>query len=360
MRVEVNLNDGDLALLAGYNRSTTMGIKKPGDLQRELLSDMENTEEKRMVTVPEVENSTGEAGDVTEVGKNDASVRVRADFLSMLSELASPNTDNAEDNESSEGNEEDAVEGEESGGVEGEENDGVEGIEVDEDDNDGGILPDDEEGEDDGILPDDDEEGLQGGVLLDGDGVDWQGVTFSEDVASEDDPGITLEDSEELPEDEDDYEDNGYDELLEDEDGFEEVSGDEDESDYEELPEDEDEEGSGELPEDEDVYEELPEDEVAEAEAPESAKENIEPSSPRSAPVVAEKPVSSTPRSRKVKQSASQPAGYSTPPVSLYDFIFNNGGSMLIEDVKKYYPIDEVKKALNLGKIYRFGNKVGV
>ena len=60
------------------------------------------------------------------------------------------------------------------------------------------------------------------------------------------------------------------------------------------------------------------------------------------------------------KHTISHPTGYSAPPVSLYDFILNNGGSMLIEDVRKCYPIDEVKKALNLGKIYRFGNKVGV
>ena len=60
------------------------------------------------------------------------------------------------------------------------------------------------------------------------------------------------------------------------------------------------------------------------------------------------------------KHTTSHPTGYSAPPVSLYDFILNNGGSMLIEDVRKCYPIDEVKKALNLGKIYRFGNKVGV
>ena len=98
---------------------------------------------------------------------------------------------------------------------------------------------------------------------------------------------------------------------------------------------------------------------------PESTEEHIDSAPSRIAPVVVEKPASPVRRVQKVvrpvsKQSVGRPAGYSTPPASLYDFILSNGGSMLIEDVKKYYPIDEVKKALNLGKIYRFGNKVGV
>ena len=389
MRVDVQLDDSELALLAGYNRSTTMGIKKPGELQRGLLSDMENIEEKRMVSVPEVENAS-------EDSKDDAPVRVRADFLSMLSELAKPDTNKAGIDEDEDGYEDDVDdEGGDDGGIlpDDEDEDDDDGTLPDDDDDDeddgddGGILPDDDDeddGDDGGILPDDaeedddDEDDWQDEVLPDDDEEDSQGIASEEETT-----GISLEDEDdsgELPEDEDedDYElpedeDEGDYELPEDED--EELSEDEDEGDYElpedededdydsgELPadEDEDEDASGELPED--ASEELPEDDVEEA--PESTEEHIEPAPSRIAPVVAEKPVSSSRRQKIArpvsKQSAGQPAGYSTPSVSLYDFILSNGGSMLIEDVKKYYPIDEVKKALNLGKIYRFGNKVGV
>ena len=340
MQVDVQLNDDELALLSGYSRSTSMGIKKPGELQRELLSDMGNIEEKRMVSVPEVENASEDADDVAEAGKNDAPVRVRADSLSMLSELAKPDTNKAGINEDEDGYEDD----EDDDGIlpddEDEEGDVYDGILPNDDDeesdgDDGGILPDDDEGEEGNgeSLPDDDEEDLQGIVL------------------EEETSGISLEgedDSGELPEDEDE-DDSG--ELPEDEDDYE------------------DEDDSGELPEDEDDYEdeddsgELPEDEVEEA--PESTEESNELAPSRITLVVVEKPVSSTSRRQKIarpvsKQSVGRPSGYSTPPASLYDFILSNGGSMLIKDVKKYYPIDEVKKALNLGIIYRFGNKVGV
>lgn len=388
MRVDVQLNDDELALLSGYSRSTSMGIKKPGELQRELLSDMENIEEERMVSVPEVENESEDADDVAEAGKNDAPVRVRADFLSMLSELAKPDTNKVGIVEDEDGYEDDEDE-------DGYEDGGDGGILPDDDDeesdgDDGGILPDDDEGEegngeslpddddeeDDGdeddwqggVLPDDDEEDYQDGVLPDDDEEDSQGIASEEETTGisledEDDSGELSEDEDEgdseLPEDEDEG-DSG--ELPEDE----ELSEDEDEGDYE-LPEDEDEDDydSEELPadEDEDASEELPEDDVEEA--PESTEESAEPTLSRITPVVAEKPASPVRRVQKVvrpvsKQSVGRPAGYSTPPASLYDFILSNGGSMLIEDVKKYYPIDEVKKALNLGKIYRFGNKVGV
>lgn len=395
MRVDVQLNDDELALLSGYSRSTSMGIKKPGELQRELLSDMENIGEKRMVSVPEVENASEDSIDEADDVMDDAPVGVRADFLSMLSELAKPDANKAGINEDEDGYEDD------------EDDDGDDGILPDDDDEeidgaDGVTLPDDDEGEegngenlpdddeegdgdeDDGqggVLPDDDEEDFQDGVLPDDDEEDSQGIASEEETA-----GIPLEDegnSEELSEDEDEGdselpedEDDGDSELPEDEDEYdsgelpedevEELSEDEDEGDYE-LPEDEDEGDydSEELPADEDegASGELPEDDVEGV--PESTEEHIDSAPSRIAPVVVEKPASPVRRVQKVvrpvsKQSVGRPAGYSTPPASLYDFILSNGGSMLIEDVKKYYPIDEVKKALNLGKIYRFGNKVGV
>ena len=392
MRVDVQLNDDELALLSGYSRSTSMGIKKPGELQRELLSDMENIEEKRMVSVPEVENESEDADDVAEAGKNDAPVRVRADFLSMLSELAKPDTNKAGINEDEDGYEDD--EDGDDGGIlpddEDEEIDGADGVTLPDDDEDeesnGESLPDDDEEDND------DEDDWQGGVLPDDDEEDSQGIASEEETT-----GIPLEDegnSEELPEDEDEGdselpedEDEGDSELPEDEDdGDSELPEDEDEGDSGELPEDEveelsedEDEGDYELPEDEDEddydSEELPadEDEGASGElpeddvegVPESTEEHIDSTPSRIVPVVVEKPASPVRRVQKVvrpvsKQSVGRPAGYSTPPASLYDFILSNGGSMLIEDVKKYYPIDEVKKALNLGKIYRFGNKVGV
>lgn len=384
MRVDVQLNDDELALLSGYSRSTSMGIKKPGELQRELLSDMENIEEKRMVSVPEVENASEDADDVAEAGKNDAPVRVRADFLSMLSELAKPDTNKAgnDDDEGDDGilPDDEDEEGDVYGGIlpdddEDEESNGESLPDDDEEDN------DDEDGWQGGVLPDDDEEDYQDGVLPDDDEEDSQGIASEEETT-----GIPLEDegnSEELSEDEDEGdselpedEDDGDSELPEDEDEgdsgelpedeVEELSEDEDEGDYE-LPEDEDEDDydSEELPADEDegASGELPEDDVEGV--PESTEEHIDSAPSRIAPVVVEKPASPVRRVQKVvrpvsKQSVGRPAGYSTPPASLYDFILSNGGSMLIEDVKKYYPIDEVKKALNLGKIYRFGNKVGV
>lgn len=410
MQVDVQLNDDELALLSGYSRSTSMGIKKPGELQRELLSDMENIEEKRMVSVPEVENASEDSIDEADDVMDDAPVGVRADFLSMLSELAKPDTNKAGINEDEDGYEDDEddddddgilpddedEEGDVYGGIlpddDDEEIDGADGVTLPDDDEgeegNGESLPDDDEEDNDdeddwqgGVLPDDDEEDYQDGVLPDDDEEDLQGIASEEETT-----GIPLEDegnSEELSEDEDEGdselpedEDDGDSELPEDEDDGdsgelpededEELSEDEDEGDYE-LPEDEDEDDydSEELPadEDEDASGELPEDDVEEV--PESTEEHIDSTLSRIAPVVVEKPVSSTSRRQKIarpvsKQSVGRPAGYSTPPASLYDFILSNGGSMLIEDVKKYYPIDEVKKALNLGKIYRFGNKVGV
>lgn len=395
MRVDVQLNDDELALLSGYSRSTSMGIKKPGELQRELLSDMENIEEKRMVSVPEVENASEGSIDEADDVMDDAPVRVRADFLSMLSELAKPDANKAGNDEDEDGYEDDEDGGD--GGIlpddDDEEIDGADGVTLPDDDEDeesnGESLPDDDEEDNDdeddwqgGVLPDDDEEDYQDGVLPDDDEEDLQGIASEEETT-----GIPLEDegnSEELPEDEDegdselpeDEDDGDSGELPEDEDEYdsgelpedevEELSEDEDEGDYE-LPEDEDEDDydSEELPadEDEDASGELPEDDVEGV--PESTEEHIDSTPSRIAPVVAEKPASPVRRVQKVvrpvsKQSVGRPAGYSTPPASLYDFILSNGGSMLIEDVKKYYPIDEVKKALNLGKIYRFGNKVGV
>ena len=388
MRVDVQLNDDELALLSGYNRSTTMGIKKPGELQRELLSDMENIEEKRMVSVPE--DNTSEVDDVVEVSKDDAPVGVRADFLSRLSELAKPDTNKEGIDEGDDGYGDDE---DENGYEDEDDGDGVILPDDEDEDDDNGVLPDDEEGDGESlpddeedeegwqeeVLPDDDEEDLQDGVLPDDDDGDLQGVTFSEDVTSEEETSeeetseeeASKETSEEETSEEETSEEETSGISLEDEDDSGELPEDEDEDEDEgdswELPADEDEDDSGELPadedEDEDASEELPEDDVEEE--PESTEESNEPASPRSTHVVAENPVSRTPRNKKVarpvsNQSAGQPSGYSTPSVSLYDFILSNGGSMLIEDVKKYYPIDEVKKALNLGKIYRFGNKVGV
>lgn len=395
MRVDVQLNDDELALLSGYSRSTSMGIKKPGELQRELLSDMENIEEKRMVSVPEVENASEGSIDEADDVMDDAPVRVRADFLSMLSELAKPDANKAGNDEDEDGYEDDEDDDDDDGILpddDDEEIDGADGVTLPDDDEgeegNGESLPDDDEEDNDdeddwqgGVLPDDDEEDFQDGVLPDDDEEDSQGIASEEETT-----GISLEDegnSEELSEDEDEGdselpedEDDGDSELPEDEDDgdsgelpedeVEELSEDEDEGDYE-LPEDEDEDDydSEELPADEDegASGELPEDDVEGV--PESTEEHIDSTPSRIAPVVAEKPVSSTSRRQKIarpvsKQSVGRPAGYSTPPASLYDFILSNGGSMLIEDVKKYYPIDEVKKALNLGKIYRFGNKVGV
>ena len=395
MRVDVQLNDDELALLSGYSRSTSMGIKKPGELQRELLSDMENIEEKRMVSVPEVENASEDSIDEADDVMDDAPVGVRADFLSMLSELAKPDANKAGNDEDEDGYEDDEDDDDDDGILpddDDEEIDGADGVTLPDDDEgeegNGENLPDnDEEGDgdeddgQDGVLPDDDEEDYQDGVLPDDDEEDSQGIASEEETT-----GIPLEDegnSEELSEDEDEGdselpedEDDGDSELPEDEDEgdsgelpedeVEELSEDEDEGDYE-LPEDEDEDDydSEELPtdEDEDASGELPEDDVEGV--PESTEEHIDSTPSRITPIVAKKPASPVRRVQKVvrpvsKQSVGRPAGYSTPPASLYDFILSNGGSMLIEDVKKYYPIDEVKKALNLGKIYRFGNKVGV
>lgn len=392
MQVDVQLNDDELALLSGYSRSTTMGIKKPGELQRELLSDMENIEEKRMMSVPEVENASEDSTDEADDVMDDAPVRVRADFLSMLSELAKPDANKAGNDEDEDGYEDDEDDDDDDGILPDDDDEEIDGVTLPDDDEgeegNGESLPDnDEEGDGDeddwqgGVLPDDDEEDFQDGVLPDDDEENSQGIASEEETM-----GIPLEDegnSEELSEDEDEGdselpedEDDGDSELPEDEDEgdsgelpedeVEELSEDEDEGDYE-LPEDEDEDDydSEELPADEDegASGELPEDDVEGV--PESTEEHIDSAPSRIAPVVVEKPVSSTSRRQKIarpvsKQSVGRPAGYSTPPASLYDFILSNGGSMLIEDVKKYYPIDEVKKALNLGKIYRFGNKVGV
>ena len=382
MRVDVHLGDSELALLAGYNRSTTMGIKKPGELQRELLSDMENIEEKRMLTVPEVTSGfpevVSEAHEVPEERGSNVAGGIRADLLSKLSELAP-----VEDNSDETGSDVLSKDGERGAPSESEENVGV--------------LPDDEEDaweEGDSTLPDDEEDWEEGTGTLTDDEEDWEeggavtlsadedsveeepetssdDGTFSESVVSEEDTtGISSDDGypDELPEDD---EASGYPEEL--------PEGDDEESEdtgySEELPEDEDEE----LPEDED--EELPEDEDEDSgysdELPENDEDEVEASKGISASAqevnesassrvaisdVVEKPAPSLHRSREPmpKHTTSHPTGYSAPPVSLYDFILNNGGSMLIEDVRKCYPIDEVKKALNLGKIYRFGNKVGV
>ena len=158
------------------------------------------------------------------------------------------------------------------------------------------------------------------------------------------------EDSSELPADEDDEKDSS-------------VLPDDSEDDYSVLPDDEDEEDASVLPADEDEDSSvLPEGNEEVEDEPTPA--GIQEPAPTATHVV-EHPVSPSHKVQKsahhaANQPTAHPVGYSAPSVPLYDFILNNGGSMLIEDIKKYYPIDEVKKALNLGKIYRFGNKVGV
>ena len=368
MRVDVHLGDSELALLAGYNRSTTMGIKKPVELQRELLSDMENIEEKRMLTVPEVKNGfpevVSEAHEVPEESESNVTGGIRADLLSKLSELA-PVEDNSDETGS------DVLSKDGEGGAPSESEETV------------GVLPDDEEDaweEGDRTLPDDEEDWEEGNGTLPDDEEDWEeggAVTLSADEDSvEEEPETSSDDvdtfSESVVSEEDTTgisSDDGYsDELPEDSEYSDELPEDEDEEYSDELPEDEDEEYSEELPEDEDEEsEELPEDDEDEVEASKgisaSDQEVAEFASSRAViSNVVEKPAPSFHRSREPmpKRATSHPTGYSTPPVSLYDFILNNGGSMLIEDVRKCYPIDEVKKALNLGKIYRFGNKVGV
>lgn len=391
MRVDVQLNDDELALLAGYNRSTTMGIKKPGELQRELLSDMENIEEKREVqatteeqdkkqgedtaTVKPKETASASEDKVEEV--KSAPVRVRSDFLSTLSAMAQPNT---HDDEASEAQEdegegagilpedaEDEDEGDESVLPDDEDEEGESVLPDDDEDEDAGILPEDgsvlpDEDENVSTLPDDDDEYGEDDGILPADDEDAEG----ESVASEE-PTVGIpeqqedEYSSELPEDDDDEEYSS--ELPEDEDDSS-VLPDDSEDDYNVLPDDEDdEEDAGILTDDDDDESSiLPEDneEVEDEPTPVGIQDTI-PTTPN----VVEHPVSPSHKVQKsvhhvAHQSTVTPAGYSAPSVSLYDFILNNGGSMLIEDVKKYYPIDEVKKALNLGKIYRFGNKVGV
>ena len=399
MRVDVQLNDDELALLSGYNRSTTMGIKKPGELQRELLSDMENIEEKREVqAIPEeqgknavtVEPKESVSASEDEEEVKSAPVRIRSDFLSMLSAMAQPNTHEDKDSEDSEVEAEDVgilpedTEDEEDGSVLPEDEDEEDGSVLPEDEEDGSVLPEDEE--DGSVLPDDDEdedEDEDVSTLPDDDDEydeydEDDGIlpvddedTEGEDVASgepatgipeqqeDEDDGYSSElpsdeeDSSELPDDEDDYS-----ELPADEDDEEDSSvlPDDDEEDASVLPDDEDEDSSV-LPED---NEEVEGDSALVGIQETSQEYTVQPT-----PKVVEHPVSPSPKVQKpvhhaTHQPAAHPVGYSAPSVSLYDFILNNGGSMLIEDIKKYYPIDEVKKALNLGKIYRFGNKVGV
>lgn len=377
MRVDVQLNDDELALLSGYNRSTTMGIKKPGELQRELLSDMENIEEKREVqAIPEEQDNDVDtvkpkesvsASEDEEEEVKSAPVRVRSDFLSMLSAMAQPNTHEDKDSEDSE--------------VEG----GDTGILLeDEDEEDVSVLPEDEDEEDVSTLPDDDDEydGDVGILPADDEDAEGESVTSEEPTT-----GITEQQedgySSELPEDDDDEEysselpadEDDSSELPEDEEDSSELPADEDdeedssvlpddsEDDYSVLPDDEDEEDASVLPADEDEDSSvLPEDNEEVEDEPTPV--GIQEPAPTATHVV-EHPVSPSHKVQKsvhpvAHQPTATPAGYSTPSVSLYDFILNNGGSMLIEDIKKYYPIDEVKKALNLGKIYRFGNKVGV
>lgn len=407
MRVDVQLDDSELALLSGYNRSTTMGIKKPGELQRELLSDMENIEEKREVqsttegkdkkqdknvTTVKPKETASASEDEEEV--KSAPVRVRSDFLSMLSAMAQPNTNEDKDSEDAgilpEDNED---EDEDDGSVLPEDED--------EDEEDESVLPEDEDEEDVSTLPADDDEYTEDDGILPADDEDAEG----ESVASEEPTtGITEQQeddgySSELPEDDDDEEYSS--ELPADEDDSSELPADEedsseileDEEDYSELPSDEDdEEDSSVLPDDDaDEYSVLPDDEDDEEDAgvlpddededssvlPEDNEEVEDDSTPAGiqetsqeytaqlSPKVVERPVSPSPKAQKpahhaANQPTASPAGYSAPSVPLYDFILNNGGSMLIEDVRKYYPIDEVKKALSLGKIYRFGNHVGV
>lgn len=418
MRVDVQLNDDELALLSGYNRSTSMGIKKPGELQRELLSDMENIEEKREVkSAPEEQSKTTDTVESKEVASasedkseetKSAPVKVRSDFLSMLSAMAQPNTHEDKDSEDSEAEEagilpEDA-EDEEDGSV----------LPEDEDEEDVSVLPDDDEDEDAGILPEDDEDGS---VLPDDEDEDVSTLPADDDEYAEDD-GILLADDEdaegesvaseepttgiteqqedegdeyssELPEDDDDEEysselpadEEDSSELPEDEEDSSELPSDEDDEedssvlpdddadDYGVLPFDEDdEEDTSVLPADEDEESSvLPEDneEVEDESTPAGIQDTPQEDTAQPTTKVVEHLVSPSPKAHKsvhpvTHQPAALPVGYSAPSVPLYDFILNNGGSMLIEDVKKYYPIDEVKKALNLGKIYRFGNKVGV
>ena len=417
MRVDVQLDDSELALLSGYNRSTTMGIKKPGELQRELLSDMENIEEKREAkAIPEEQgNKQGSDVDTVEpkevvsasedkVEAKSAPVRVRSDFLSMLSAMAQPNTHEDKD---SEGEGEDAgILPEDTGN---EEDESV--LPDDDEDEDGSVLPDDDEDEDMGILPEDEDE--EDGSVLPDDDEDVSTLPADDDEYTEDN-GILPADDEDIesvaPEEstagileQQEDEDDGYSSELPEDDEDEEYSSElpadeedsselpSDEEDSAELPEDEyDEEDSSELPadedDDEDEYSVLPDDEDGEEDASVLPDDEDEESSvlpedneeveddPTPAGIqettstvsnVVEHPVSSSPKVQKpvhhvTHQPTAHPAGYSTPSVPLYDFILNNGGSMLIEDVRKYYPIDEVKKALSLGKIYRFGNHVGV
>lgn len=415
MRVDVQLDDSELALLAGYNRSTTMGIKKPGELQRELLSDMENIEEKREVqAIPEeqgkkqgedtdtVESKETASASEDEEDVKSAPVRVRSDFLPMLSAMAQPNTHEDKASEDYEAEDEDV-------GILPEDEDEEEDASTlpeDEDEEDASVLPEDEDEEDESVLPDDEDEDVStlpddedeydedDGILPaddeDGEGESvtseepTTGITeqledgYSSELPADDDEEYPSElpedeeDSSELPEDEDDSS-----ELPEDEDDEEDSSvlPDDSEDDYSVLPEDEDEEDTGILPDDEDKEDTgiLPDDEDKEPSVlPEDSEEVEDEPTPAgiqgaipTTPNVVEHPVSPSHKVQKfvhhaAHQPTAHPAGYSAPSVPLYDFILNNGGSMLIEDVKKYYPIDEVKKALNLGKIYRFGNKVGV
>lgn len=397
MRVDVQLNDDELALLSGYNRSTSMGIKKPGELQRELLSDMENIEEKREVkSAPEEQSKTTDTVEPKEVVSasedkseetKSAPVKVRSDFLSMLSAMAQPNIHEDKDSEDSEAEEagilpEDAEDEEDGSVLPGDEDEEDESIlpEDDDEDEDAGILPEDEEDgsvlpnddedEDVSTLPDDDDEYGEDGGILPVDDEDGEG----ESVASEESTvGIPEQQededagySSELPEDDDDEEYSS--ELPADEEDSS-VLPDDSEDDYSVLPDDEDdEEDAGVLPDDDDDESSvLPEDneEVEDKPTPAGIQETAQEGAIPTTPNVVEHPVSPSHKVQKsvhhaTHQSTALPAGYSALSVPLYDFILNNGGSMLIEDVKKYYPIDEVKKALNLGKIYRFGNKVGV
>ena len=393
MRVDVQLDDSELALLAGYNRSTTMGIKKPGELQREILSDMENIEEKREVqATPEEQGKDEDTKEVASASEDEseevksAPVWVRSDFLSMLSAMAQPNTHEDEDSEDSEVEAEDVGILPEDTEDEDEEDGSV--LPEDEDEEDVSVLPDDED-EDVSTLPDDDDEYTEDDGILPADDEDADG----ESVASEEPTtGITEQQdgyyselpaddddeeySSELPADEDDEEDPS--ELPDDEGDSSELPADEEEDssvlpddsedDYSVLPADEDEEDTSVLPADEDDESSvLPEDneEVEDESTPAGIQETAQEGAIPTTTNVAEHSVSPSPQVQKpahhvTHQSTAHPAGYSAPSVPLYDFILNNGGSMLIEDVRKYYPIDEVKKALSLGKIYRFGNHVGV
>lgn len=398
MWVDVQLDDSELALLAGYNRSTTMGIKKPGELQRELLSDMENIEEKREVQVIPEEQGKKQGEDAATVKPKEtasaseneeevksAPVRVRSDFLSMLSAMAQPNTHEDKDSEDYEAEDEEV-------GILPEDNEDEEDVSVlpddDEDDEDGSVLPEDEDEEDVSTLPDDDAEYDEDDGILPADDEDAEGESVASDEPTTGIPEQQEDDddeySSELPEDDDDEEYSS--ELPADEDDSSELP--EDEEDSSELPSDEDDEEDagvlsdddaddyGVLPSDEDDEEDasvLPDDEDEESTVlPEDNEEVEDEPTPagiqdtiQSTPEVVEHPVSPSPQVQKsvhhvAHQPTATPAGYSAPSVPLYDFILNNGGSMLIEDVRKYYPIDEVKKALSLGKIYRFGNHVGV